>query len=127
MDHTGIFAATLGLSQPWQIDRISFVDEIGRVDLFLTCSSGARFSCPVCGQDAQVRDIREELWHHVDFFRYAAYLHASVPLIDCPAGCGISTVSVPWSRPGSRFVLLGSKSRPSRVPGTTANDTDTTG
>jgi len=116
MDHTGIFAATLGLSQLWQIDRICFVDEIGRIDLFLTCSNGARFSCPVCGQDALICDIREEVWHHVDFFHYSTFLHAGVPLVDCAAGCGISTVSVPWSRSGSRFVLLKSKPHSSRGP-----------
>lgn len=123
MDHTGIFAATLGLSQLWQIDRVSFVDEIGRVDLFLTCNRAARFSCPVCGQDAQVCDVREEIWHHVDFFRYSAYLHAGVPLVDCPA-CGISTVNVPWSRSGSRFVLLKRKPRPSRASRPAAHDAD---
>lgn len=124
MDHTGIFTATLGLSPPWQIDRISFVDEIGRVDLVLTCSPRARFACPVCDQDAQVCDIREEVWHHVNFFRYSAFLHARVPLVDCPA-CGINAVSVPWSRSGSRFVLLRSQSRPSRAPRPAASDADT--
>ncbi len=123
MDHTGIFAATLGLSQLWQIDRVNFIDEIGRVDLFLTCNRGARFSCPVCGQDAQVCDTREEIWHHVDFFHYSTFLHADVPLVDCPA-CGISTVSVPWSRSGSRFVLLRGKPRPSRTPRPAENDAD---
>ena len=110
MDHTGIFSATLGLSHLWQIDRISFVD-VRRVDLFLSCRPAALFVCPVCGEETHLCAIRQELWYHADFLRYAAYLHADVPRVDCRAGCGINTITVPWSRSGSRFILFGYKPR----------------
>ncbi len=107
MDHMGIFSATLGLSQLWQIDRVSFVEGIRRVDLFLSCRSASRFTCPACGGEAELCATREELWYHVDFLRYTAFLHADVPQVECRTGCGIGTITVPWSRSGSRFILVG--------------------
>jgi len=106
MDHADIFSATLGLSLLWQIDRVTFVDGTSRVDLFLSCRR-ATLACPACGGDARLCAIREEFWYHDNFLRYTAFLHADVPLVECRSGCGIGTLTVPWSRSGSRFILVG--------------------
>ena len=42
----------------------------------------------------------------MNFFQFAAYLHARVPRVRCGKGCGVKKVEVPWSRPGSGFTLL---------------------
>jgi transposase len=44
-----------------------------------------------------------ELWRHLDFFQFEAWLHADVPRVAC-GGCGKTTqLGVPWARPGSGF------------------------
>lgn len=100
-----IFSAILGLSAPWQITRIIFSDTERRFDIYIFHTTNL-FSCPICGREAQIRDIHRETWHHGNFFRNSAYLHASVPEVECPHGCGCRKVPVPWERNGSRFTIV---------------------
>lgn len=68
---------------------------------------GSSFRCLECdAPNAKAYDTQEEKWRHHNFFQYATYLHARVPRVRCPKECGIKTVKVPWSRPGSGFTLL---------------------
>ena len=60
--------------------------------------------CPVCGETVLAFEQQDETWHHSDFFQYATYLHARVPLVTCPC-CGVITAERPWSRDGSKFIL----------------------
>ena len=52
-----------------------------------------------------VHDTQEKVWRHLDFFQYAAYLHARVPRVQCPEH-SVHLVPVPWAREGSGFTLL---------------------
>ncbi len=38
--------------------------------------------------------------------QHETYLHARVPRVECPQGCGIKTVEVPWTRSRSGFTAL---------------------
>jgi hypothetical protein len=105
MDHPAIFSATLGLSHPWQITAVSFSKEGKRMDITIDFAHGCNFTCPTCGAEGKTCGAGKETWHHHDFFRYNAYLHARVPCIEC-ACCGVITVERPWNRAGSKFALI---------------------
>jgi transposase len=102
-----LIAKVLHLSTPWQIEKVEFIEEIGRLNIYVNFTRGAVFNCPSCGKSgakAYATDIFE--WRHLDFFQYQAYIIARVPRVDCKDGCGILKVNVPWARPSSGFTLL---------------------
>lgn len=100
-----LFQIALGLSAPWQVDRIAFDKETGRLDIFIDFPRGSRFCCPVCGASSPAYDTDEKSWRHLNFFQHEAYLNARVPRVNCPT-CGVKRVPVPWAREGSGFTLL---------------------
>ena len=107
MDPEALFGLALGLMPPWQVRRIEFSTETARLDIYLDFPRGATFHCPACGvEGAKAYDTAEAAWRHLNFFQYAAYLHARLPRVQCPDACGIKTVEVPWARPDSGFTRL---------------------
>lgn len=107
MNSESLFTAALGLMPPWQVLDIQFDPEKGRIDFNVGFSSGAKFTCPECGEAEQgVHDTRARTWRHLNFFQYQAFIHADLPRVRC-SGCGkTKQVPVPWARPGSGFSLL---------------------
>lgn len=105
MEQHAIFSATLGLSNPWRISAVSISKEEKRMDITIDFDLGSTCICPTCGEERQTCDAKSETWHHRNFFDYATYLHVQVPFITCPC-CGTSAAERPWSREGSRFVLV---------------------
>ena len=105
MQDAAIFAATLGLSHPWQITSVSFAKDAKRMDISVEFSGGSVLSCPKCGKEGNSMCTETECWFHDDFFRYQTYLHARVPCPECTC-CGAFQVERPWSRKGSRFTLI---------------------
>ena len=102
-----LFEEALGLRSPWRVEEVQFSPEQRRLDITIDFPRGSSFRCPECdAPNAKAYDTQEEEWRHHNFFQYATYLHARVPRVRCPQGCGIKTVKVPWSRPGSGFTLL---------------------
>lgn len=101
-----LFTAALGLQAPWQVLDVRFSPESARIDFEVGFEKGAHFDCPGCGCEAPVHDTQEREWRHLNFFQYAAYLHARVPRVRC-AHCGKTLqVEVPWARAGAGFTLL---------------------
>lgn len=100
MDYPDIFAATLGLYEPWLITNVSFAAEENRLDITILYPLADSLKCPLCGSENKISYISEEVWFHSDFFRHATYLHTKVPFFHC---CKVQSVERPWSRPGSRF------------------------
>ncbi len=105
MSQHKFFSSTLGLHGPWQISHIKFSRTEKRLDISVTCAPDEELACPVCGATVLACDQVDETWHHSDFFQYATYLHARVPRVTCPC-CGVRTAERPWSRGGSKFVLV---------------------
>ena len=107
MNSESLFTAALGLMSPWQVLDIQFDPEKGRIDFKVGFSSGAKFSCPECGETQQgVHDTRTRTWRHLNFFQFQAFIHADLPRVRC-AKCGkTKQVPAPWARPGSGFSLL---------------------
>src|SRR6056297_403171 len=107
MNSESLFAVALGITPPWEVERIEVSKENKRLDMKISFSRGASFACPVCGAAAPAYDSKEKTWRHLNFFQYDAYLTARVPRVKCPnAGCGVKQVPVPWARSDSGFTLL---------------------
>jgi zinc-finger of transposase IS204/IS1001/IS1096/IS1165 len=105
MYYPAVFSATLGLSHPWQVIAINFTKEERRLDITIDFVHGSSFFCPTCGAEKKCCESDEETWFHDDYFRYATYLHARVPKLQCSC-CGVDDIERPWSRTGSKFTLI---------------------
>jgi transposase len=102
-----LFGLALGITPPWHVKVVEFSAGSGQLDLYLDFKRGARFSCPSCGAaGANPYDTTEDTWRHMNFFQYKTYLHARVPRVECPRGCGVKLVEVAWARPDSGFTQL---------------------
>ena len=105
MNENELFQAALGLLPPWQVDRCSFDEVAGRLDIHLDFPRGSIFACSVCGVLCKAYDTSELVWRHLNFFQHQAFLHARTPRVEC-SQCGVHRVAVPWARPDSGFTLL---------------------
>ncbi len=69
MDKLEVFAAGLGMVEPWRVVEATFDPEQGRVDLRIDFPRGARFACPEGDEPAcPVHDTEAKTWRHLDFF-----------------------------------------------------------
>jgi len=102
---SSLFQLALGLTPPWEVERLDFDPDRHRLDIHIGFPRGARFPCPEGEADCPVHDTAEKEWRHLNFFQHEAYLHARVPRIRC-ANHGVRQVAVPWAREGSGFTLL---------------------
>jgi transposase len=106
MNENELFQAALGLMPPWRVDRCTFDQTVGRLDIHLDFPRGSVFECPVCqAAGCKAYDTDTLTWRHLNFFQHQTFLHARTPRVDCPQ-CGVHRVAVPWSRPDSGFTLL---------------------
>lgn len=107
MEPESLFALALGITPPWYVKAAEFSIDSGQLDLYLDFQRGAHFACPSCGAEgAKPYDTSEDTWRHLNFFQYGAYLHARVPRVQCPRGCGVKLLEVAWARPDSGFTRL---------------------
>lgn len=105
MEQPSIFSSTLGLTRPWKITRVEVATEQPRLDIYIYCNRFKTMPCPSCGKKAVVCGSTVQSWYHGDFFNKEAYLHAEVPVLRCVDSCGCIRATIPWSHPGSRFIL----------------------
>lgn len=105
MKHPAIYSATLGLCHPWEITSVSFAKSENRMDITVDFAAGSELVCPKCGAGCTSWRVSEETWYHHDFFRYATFLHARVPHVECCCCSREFAVDRPWSRTGSKFSL----------------------
>lgn len=101
MNHAAIVAHTIGLTDPWKIDSVNIAEDSSRIDIFVSCRSD---QCPICGLHGELSGAERQTWHHNNFFRKKAVIHADIPSVTCSGSCGTHAVPNPWSRPGSLFV-----------------------
>ena len=105
MNENELFQVALGLLPPWMVDRCTFDQTAGRLDIHLDFPRGGVFPCPLCGVSCKAYDTDELTWRHLNFFQHQTFLHARTPRVDC-SQCGIHRVAVPWARLDSGFTLL---------------------
>lgn len=101
-----LFRQALGLTPPWDVERVALDVARSRIDLYVVWRASSA-ACPACGAAAQkIHDHRQRSWRHLDFFQFEAYVHCELPRIGCSACHGTTQLDVPWAREGSRFTLL---------------------
>jgi transposase len=100
-----LYATILGLSDPWEVERVELDQEQQVVHVWLQRREGAEAQCPECGQRVAIYDHREREWRHLDTCQFQTRLHARVPRVSC-AEHGIVQVRVPWAERGSKFTML---------------------
>jgi hypothetical protein len=107
MEQMMILSATLGLSPPWQVTAANFAKESNRLDISIEYSYATPLDCPACGGKGTSchAETVAETWFHENFFSYATFLHARVPLMACDCG-GRFPLKPPWSRQGSLFYKI---------------------
>ena len=105
-----IFAAAMGLVDPWYIVKVEFKPgkaklRSGRLDIYIDFKVGSKFKDPASSVLCGVHDTVERKWRHANFFQHECYVHAFVPRIKKSDG-SVQQVQVPWAMEGSSFTLL---------------------
>jgi len=102
-----MMAGSLGLTEPWYVERAYFDAEEMAVRIYVEVRKTAAIACPVCGGNTKRNgyEKNERIWRHGDCLFYPCYVHCSRPKVLCP-NCGTKQVSAPFERKNSRFTLL---------------------
>lgn len=108
MDTNVIFAAALGINEPWYVESVEFNTEAKKLEIHLNFKKGSYF--PYVNEDGSVEsnsayDTVEKRWRHLNFFQHECYLIARVPRIKNHAG-KIQTYAPDWSGLSNGFTLL---------------------
>ena len=101
-----MFAQSIGLSDPWTIERAEFDEKKREVHVYVKARKTAKYPCPKCGKMCSRYDDEEteRVWRHGDVVFFPCYIHCRRPRIKCEDG--IHVVTAPWARLGSRYTLL---------------------
>jgi transposase len=102
-----MMAGSLGLTEPWYVERANFNSEGMAVQIYIGVRKTAAIACPVCGSEAKRYgyEKNERVWRHGDCLFYPCYVHCRRPKILCTK-CGAKQVNAPFERKNSRFTLL---------------------
>ena len=98
-----VFGAALGLVSPWQVSRVEFDPDGGRLGIHLDYGRGSQFACPMSDCDQLSRPAHDRLseqWRHLDFFQHEAYLSArsSEEPIRATSSTGVTRITGPFAR-----------------------------
>ena len=120
MNTTDIFAAGLGLTDPWYVTNVELRpsdEEENKLELHISVDfrRGATFTFQdsegsvLCDSDGtplelKANDTVERTWRHLNFFQYKTFLHARVPKARYNGKA--PTARVPWARKNTGFTLL---------------------
>ena len=102
-----MFAESIGLTEPWKVEKAEFREEIKEVHIFVVARKTAEYPCPECGKICKRYDDEdtERIWRHGDVVFFPCYVHCRRPRIKCKEH-GIRVVTAPWARKNSRYTLL---------------------
>jgi hypothetical protein len=105
VDDKSLYAAILGLTAPWGVEKVELRLEDGEVHVWVALPKDTLWVCPECHAGAPIHDHRERAWRHLDTCQYRTLLHARVPRLTCPTH-GTRQVRVPWAEEGAHFTAL---------------------
>lgn len=105
MDDRALYLTILGLSAPWQVERVELRVEPGEVEAWVAAEAGTPHACPDRAAVSAIHDHVERRWRHLDTCQFRTVLCVRAPRVRC-ATHGVRTTRVPWAEPGSRFNLL---------------------
>ena len=102
-----MFAQSIGLEDPWRIEKAEFSQEERAVHIYVSTQRTAKYPCPACGDILPRYDNEQErVWQHGDVVFFPCYVHCRRPRVKCPKCGQIHVVTAPWARKGSRYTLL---------------------
>ncbi len=104
MDNRLLFETALGITAPWQIERIGFDPELKQLDIHISFQRGATFPSAAGDGQYKAHDTKSKTWRHLNFFEHECYLHCRTPRIKTDSG--IELVSPPWEGKQRGFTLL---------------------
>ena len=80
-----LFETALGLSKPWNIEKIEFDADIRRLGIYIDFERGATFEYidKETGEVEQCSayDTKNKEWRHLIFFEHEYYIHSRTPQI----------------------------------------------
>ena len=102
-----MFTQSIGVEEPWYIDRAEFDEGRNEVHVYVRARETAKYECPECGEMCVRYDNedKERVWRHGDVVFFPCYVHCRRPRVQCPKH-GVHVVTPPWARAKSRFTLL---------------------
>jgi transposase len=106
MNSIDIFTLALGLTDPWHVTKVEFVDgpeSTKELHLWIDFTRGYKFT--INSVVGTAYDTEDKTWRHLNFFQHRCYLHARVPRIKTREN-SITMVDVPWARKESGFTLM---------------------
>ncbi len=105
MNSEKIFEMALGLSSPWSVESIEFIEGGSeKKELHIRIGFSKGFYLDSQGKSL-VYDTVDRKWRHLNFFQHECYIHCSVPRV-LDEENKPKTEQVPWARSGSGFTLL---------------------
>jgi len=106
-NYENMFAQSIGVEEPWRIERTEFDEEKQEVHVTVTARKTAEYPCPQCGELCERYDDeeKERTWRHGDVVFFPCYVHCRRPRVKCKKH-GIHVVTAPWARTNSRYTLL---------------------
>ena len=105
MDDKSLYAAILGLKEPWGVEKVDLRLADEEVHVWVALPKDTLWVCPECLAAAPIHDHREREWRHLDTCQYRTLIHARVPRLRCPTH-GVRQVRVPWAEEKARFTAL---------------------
>jgi transposase len=106
-NYEDMFAQSIGISAPWQIERAEYSEGTKEVHIYVSAHKTAKYECPECGALCTRYDDEEteRTWRHGDVVFFPCYVHCRRPRIKCEKH-GLHVATAPWARKNSRYTLL---------------------
>ena len=107
INYEEMFAQSIGLSEPWYVERAEFEEDSKEVHIYVKAKKTSKYPCPECGEMCTRYDDeeKERVWRHGDVVFFPCYVHCRRPRIKCEKH-HVRVVEAPWARKGSRFTML---------------------
>lgn len=104
-----LFETALGLSKPWNIEKIDFDANGRRLDIYIDFERGATFEY-IDKETGEVEqstayDTKNKEWRHLNFFEHECYIHSRTPRIKTANG-KVKLINPPWAGLSNGFTLL---------------------
>lgn len=101
MDIENFYHRLLQVSPPWNVKLVAVEDGMDHVEVHLDHPADAQFPCPECYRLCDVQSKSEDkVWRHLDTCLKPTFVHASLPVIECPEH-GRRIACAPWADPNS--------------------------
>ena len=105
MEVRDFYTHLLEPASPWIVKTVVAEEGSERVDVYLECAETAQLSCPLCNRAYPVCGLSpSKTWRHLDSCRKMTFLHAGLPIVDCPEH-GKQHPRIPWANADSPATL----------------------